>query len=186
MKCLDMLLLGNTAIKELPDNIGSLEALQTLSVNGCLNLEMFLEIKGIWGIYDIFFAGKIAIKELLCSIGHLIGPNNLNLENYKNLSGLSSSIYGLKYLKRLFLNGCSNVEAFLEIMFDMEHLSSFYLCGMAMTELPSSIERLKNLNLLELSNCENLVTLPNSISNLTRLRTLRVRNCSKLHKLPTI
>ena len=130
------------------------------------------------------FAGRTSIKELPCSIGHLIGLQHLDLENCKDLSGLPSSIYGLKYLFELSLNGCSNLEAFSEIRFDMEHLYNLRLSGMVITELPSSIERPTNLADLELTNCENLVTLPNSIGNLTGLVTLRVRNCSKLHKLP--
>ena len=66
----------------------------------------------------------------------------------------------------------------------MEHSRHLHLRGMGITELPSSIERLKGLKSLELINCENLETLPNSIGNLTCLSRLFVRNCSKLHKLP--
>ncbi|KAJ9672866.1 hypothetical protein PVL29_026212 [Vitis rotundifolia] len=184
LEALQTLYLDNTAIKELPDSIGCLEALQTLSVNGCSNLEKFPEIQRNMRNLRGLFVGRTAIKELPCSIGHLIRLERLDLENCKNLSGLPSSIYGLKCLEELSLNGCSNVEDFSEIMVDMEHLQCLYLRGMVITKLPSSIECLKNLSLLELTNCENLVTLPNSIGNLTCLKFLYVRNCSKLHKLP--
>ena len=65
MKCLDMLLLGNTAIKELLDNIGSLEALQTLSVNGCSNLEKFPEIERNMGNLRHLFCRKDCYKRII-------------------------------------------------------------------------------------------------------------------------
>ena len=59
------------------------------------------------------------------------------------------------------------------------------LGGMAaITEVPLSIGRLKDLQTLELSNCENLMTLPNCIGNLTHLGILGLRNYPKVQKLP--
>ena len=90
----------------------------------------------------------------------------------------------MKSLKEIFVKGCSNLECFEEIIEDMEHLESLYLCDVVITKLPSSIEHLKGLTRLKLNNCENLETLPNSIGNLTRLHGLLVDNCPRLQKLP--
>ncbi|XP_034706151.1 disease resistance protein RPV1-like [Vitis riparia] len=165
MKCLKRLSLEKTAIKEFPNSIRRFEALETLLLGGCSNFEKLLEIQK-------------------SSIGHLTQFHRLNSENCRNLRSPSNSICGLKSLKHLSLNGCSNVETFWEITEEMEHLECLYLSEMAITELPSSIEHLRRLWKLELYKCEKLVSLPSNIGNLTRLESLSVRNCSKLHNLP--
>ena len=184
MKCLSILYLDGTAIKELPSSISCLEALSDLSIRGCSNFEKFPEIQRTVECLETLSLYGTAIKELPDSIDHLTGLKFLDLENCKNLSGLPSSFFGFKYLIGLSLNDCSNVEAFPDVMVDMEELDHLYASGMAMTELPSSIGCLKNLVNIELINCENLLTLPDSVGNFTHLSCLRVRNCSKLHKSP--
>ncbi|KAJ9676256.1 hypothetical protein PVL29_024991 [Vitis rotundifolia] len=183
MKFLKELSLNHTAIKELPNSIGCLQDLEILDLSGCSNLERLPEIqKDMGNLLDLSLDGT-AIKGLPCSIGHLTGLDELNLENCRNLRSLPD-ISGLKSLKVLFINGCSNLEAFSEITEDMEQLEHLLLDETGITELPSSIEHLRGLRSLELINCENLVALPNSIGSLTCLTTLRVRNCTKLHNLP--
>ncbi|KAJ9676325.1 hypothetical protein PVL29_025045 [Vitis rotundifolia] len=184
MKHLERLSLADTAIKELPISFESLEALESLSLSRCSNFKKFPEIqKNMESLYFLYLNGT-AIKELSCSMGHLPKLASLDLGNCKNLKSIQSNISELKSLHRYSLNGCSNLEAFSEITEDMEHLQLLHLRGMVIGELPSSIERLRGLTRLELSNCENLVSLPNTIGNLTCLHTLLVHNCSKLHKLP--
>ncbi|KAL6315273.1 hypothetical protein AAG906_000357 [Vitis piasezkii] len=73
---------------------------------------------------------------------------------------------------------------FPEILENMENLRELHLNGTAIKELPSSIEHLNRLEVLNLNFCENLVTLPESICNLCFLEVLDVSYCSKLHKLP--
>ncbi|XP_034675170.1 disease resistance protein RPV1-like isoform X1 [Vitis riparia] len=157
MGLLRILNLYESSIKELPGSIGCLESLEKLD--------------------------QTAIKGLPCSIGHLTRLDHLNLENCRNLRSLPN-ICGLKSLKDLIIDGCSNLEAFSEITEDMEQLKYLLLNETGITELPSSIEHLRGLESLELINCENLVALPNSIGSLTCLTRLHVRYCTKLHNLP--
>ena len=184
MKCLSILYLDGTAIKELPSSISCLEALWNLSLTGCSNFEKFPEIQRTMECLEMLSLYGTAIKELPDSIDHLTGLNSLCLEDCKNLSSLPSSIYGLKDLNKLYLNGCSNLEALPNVVVDMGGLYGLYASGTAMTELPSSIGRLRKLKAIVLTNCENLLTLPDSVGNFTSLSYLCVRNCSKLHKLP--
>ncbi|XP_034676870.1 disease resistance protein RPV1-like isoform X2 [Vitis riparia] len=171
MKFLRGLYLQHTAIKELPNSIG------------CSNLERLPEIQKVMGNLQDLSLHETAIKGLPCSIGHLTGLDHLNLENCRNLRSLPD-ICGLKSLKDLVIDGCSNLEAFSEITEDMEQLKRLFLRETGITELPSSIEHLRGLRSLELINCKNLAALPNSIGSLTRLTYLRVRNCTELHNLP--
>lgn len=185
MKFLKMIYLDYTAIRELPNSVSCLESLWGLYLRGCSKFEKFPEIQmsTMGGLERLSLDGT-AIKELPESIGHLTGLVCLNLENCKKLRSIPCSIYGLKNLSELSLNDCSDVEAFPEIMVDMEELYHLYASGMGITELPSSIGRLKNIVNMELINCENLTTLPDSVGDFTRLSRLCVRNCSNLHKLP--
>ena len=137
------------------------------------------------GSLHFHYISENAIKELPYSIGHLIELQFLGLENCKYLKSLPSSICGLKSLLQFFANGSNlDLEGYWEIIEELEHLIQLCLGGMAaITEVSSSIGRLKDLQILRLSNCENLVTLPNSIGNLTTLEAFVLvivqssRNC---------
>ncbi|XP_034675715.1 disease resistance protein RPV1-like isoform X1 [Vitis riparia] len=110
--------------------------------------------------------------------------DTLCLRECKNLESLPTSIWELKSLKSLFCSNCSQLQYFPEILENMENLRQLHLNGSAIKELPSSIEHLNRLEVLNLNSCKNLVSLPESICNLCFLQVLDVSYCSKLHKLP--
>ncbi|KAL6315390.1 hypothetical protein AAG906_000500 [Vitis piasezkii] len=110
--------------------------------------------------------------------------DTLCLRECKNLESLPTSIWEFKSLKSLFCSYCSQLLYFPEILENMENLRQLHLNGTAIKELPSSIEHLNRLKVLNLDRCQNLVTLPESICNLCFLEVLDVSYCSKLHKLP--
>ena len=110
--------------------------------------------------------------------------DSLCMRDCKNLTSLPSSIFGFKSLAALSCSGCSQLESFPEIVQDMESLIKLYLDGTAIREIPSSIQRLRGLQSLFLSQCKNLVNLPESICNLTSFKTLVVSRCPNFNKLP--
>ncbi|KAJ9675440.1 hypothetical protein PVL29_024385 [Vitis rotundifolia] len=101
-----------------------------------------------------------------------------------NLESLPRSVYKLRRLKTLYCRGCENLRSFPEIMGNMEKLRKLDLDNTAIVKLPSSIELLKGLEYLDLSNCKDLITVPQSICNLKSLKFLSFDCCSKLEKLP--
>ncbi|KAK2966270.1 hypothetical protein RJ640_002791, partial [Escallonia rubra] len=107
----------------------------------------------------------------------------LNLKGCKYMRSLPDSIQMVS-LEELVLSNCKRLAKFPDIQGDMDRLSKLYLDGTAIIELPLSIERLKNLDLIDLSSCEFLGSLPSSICSLQSLRILRLSDCSKLNKLP--
>ena len=127
-----------------------------------------------------------AIEELPASIQHLKGLQFLNLDYCNNLVTLPESICNLKSLTTLSCIGCSNLREFPEILENMENFIKLDLDGSAIEALPSSIENLRGLRLLNLRLCNNLVSLPESICNLKSLRTLSCSGCSNLRELPEI
>ncbi|KAL6343114.1 hypothetical protein AAG906_018952 [Vitis piasezkii] len=179
MEALTYLHFDGSAIKELPSAIEYL--LEDLQLFVCSNLDAFPEI-----MEDMkeFLDLRTGIKELPSSMEHLLNINSLFLSDCKNLRSLLSSIRRFKSFRRLFLNGCSSLRNFPEIMEGMKYLEVLGLEGTAIKELPSSIQNLKSLQMLYLSNCKNLVTIPDSINDLRCLKRLILPGCSNLEKFP--
>ncbi|KAL6128934.1 hypothetical protein ACLB2K_072287 [Fragaria x ananassa] len=116
----------------------------------------------------------------------IFGHENLvffSLAGCHELKTLPRSIL-MKSLKTLDLSHCINLEMFPEISEDMDALSVLSLYQTAIKELPSSIERLRGLQSLDMTFCRKLICLPDSICNLAKLRSLKLKDCSKLSKLP--
>ncbi|KAL6315510.1 hypothetical protein AAG906_000808 [Vitis piasezkii] len=104
----------------------------------------------------------------------------INLSHSKHLSEIPnpSSVPNLEILT---LEGCINLESLPRSIYKLRKLDLDYT---AIVKLPSSIEHLKGLEYLDLSNCKDLITVPQSICNLTSLKFLNLDFCSKLEKLP--
>ncbi|KAK9270577.1 hypothetical protein L1049_026158 [Liquidambar formosana] len=171
-------------LTSLPSSIGKLKFLKLLTLSCCSKLESFPQIMEDMECLSKVYLDGTAIKEVPSSIEHLTGLVLLNLENCKNLTSLPSNIGKLKSLDLLTLSGCSKLEMFPQIMEDMERLSKLYLDGTAIKELPSSIEHLTGLVLLNLENCKNLTSLHSNIGKLKCLELLTLSGCSKLERFP--
>ncbi|TQD97383.1 hypothetical protein C1H46_016962 [Malus baccata] len=207
MEELSKLYLDGTAIKELPSSINKLTgltvlnlcwcrelkslpsiihmgSLQTLNLSGCSNLEKFPDISGVMEKLSELHLDGTAIKELPSSINKLTGLTILDLRGCRELKSLPSSIH-MRSLQALNLSGCSNLEMFPEISEVMEELSKLYLDGTAIKELPSSINKLTGLPILDLRGCRELKSLPSSIQ-MGSLRTLDLSHCSNFEKFPDI
>ncbi|KAK4580835.1 hypothetical protein RGQ29_024473, partial [Quercus rubra] len=205
---LGMLDLSGTAIEEMPSSIGcltnltaltlrycinlvhlpsticSLNSLEYLDLYGCSNFDNLPENLGnLKGLYELGLSGT-AIKEFPSSIEGLMTLNLLNLKDCKNLVCLPNTICSLSSLRRLYLCGCSNFDNLPENLGNLKGLCELYLSGTAIKELPSSIEGLMTLNLLNLKDCKNLVCLPNTICSLSSLRRLYLCGCSNFDNLP--
>jgi Leucine-rich repeat (LRR) protein len=66
----------------------------------------------------------------------------------------------------------------------MKSLSELYLGKTAIEKLPSSIDCLIALTLLNLKHCKNLKCLPSNMDSLRSLKKLVLSGCSKLANLP--
>ncbi|KAK9205240.1 hypothetical protein WN943_015507 [Citrus x changshan-huyou] len=104
---------------------------------------------------------------------------SLNLKDCTNLTTLRNKIATIR-LRKLVLSGCSKLKKFPEIVGSMECLVELFLDGTAIEELPSSIQLLTGLILLNLENCTNLVGLPSSMDGEVETETSGV--CEELSK----
>nr|GMD68749.1 TMV resistance protein N-like [Ipomoea batatas] len=124
-----------------------------------------------------------SLTEIHDSVGCLNNLVILNLKNCINLKKLPKSIC-LEKLETLILSGCLKLGSFPEIGGPMTCLLDLYAEATALRELPSSIEFLTCLRLINLSYCKHLTSLPSSICGLKGLKVITLSGCSKFDKLP--
>ncbi|KAG4177079.1 hypothetical protein ERO13_A11G284200v2 [Gossypium hirsutum] len=108
----------------------------------------------------------------------------LNLKDCKSFRSLPTKI-GMESLEKLILSGCSNLQSLPEIDGKMECLLELYLDGTNIKDLPSSIENLRRLKVLNLKDCKSLRSLPIKIG-MESLKKLILSGCSNLKRFPEI
>ncbi|KAM7461557.1 hypothetical protein LguiA_029678 [Lonicera macranthoides] len=132
---------------------------------------------------SLILKGCKSLVEIHKSVGFLKRLACLDLSGCSNLKSLPNCIH-LDSLETFRLTGCHQIKKIPEFFVIMEHLSELHLQETAIGELPSSIEYLPNLVLIDLTNCKNLANLPSTFCKLKCLRKLFLSNCSKFDKLP--
>ncbi|XP_044511832.1 disease resistance-like protein DSC1 [Mangifera indica] len=104
----------------------------------------------------------------------------LNLRHCRSLESLPTDIYVASFEKVIF-SGCSKLKQFPQASWDMKEI---YLDETAIEDLPSSIENLSRLVILNLKDCSLLRRLPSNIYQLKSLQYLNLSGCLKLDGLP--
>ncbi|KAL5776194.1 hypothetical protein ACOSP7_009120 [Xanthoceras sorbifolium] len=129
------------------------------------------------GIPDLSNSPCLEIINLKCckslldiswSIQHLNNLRHLYLESCKSLTEFSQEVR-FESLITLDLSFCSNLTKFPQISGNIKEL---YLRETAIREVPSSIERLTGLFVLDLSNCTRLEHICSSICKLKSLEDI--------------
>ncbi|XP_050242459.1 disease resistance protein RUN1-like [Quercus robur] len=207
MGCLQELKLGGIGIKELPSSVEgligltslfvaycddlmclpsaicSLKSLESLDISWCLKIDKLPKNLGnVKGLKMLKLSGT-TIKELPSSIEHLTSLTLLTINKCKNLVCLPNTIFSLKIGNSFDLAGCSKFDNLPENLGNVEGLEKLDLSGMAIKELPSSIEHLTSLTLLSRKNCKNLVCFPSTICCLKLLNSLDLSGCLKFDSL---
>ncbi|XP_062001518.1 disease resistance-like protein DSC1 isoform X2 [Rosa rugosa] len=147
------------------------------------NLKRTPDLTQATNLEELHLDGCSSLTDVHPSILALPNLVSLSLCSCHELKSLPSSIH-MKSLKTLSLYSCTNLEMFPEISEDMGALSELNLNATAIKELPRSIERLRGLKKLNMSNCRSLTRLPDSICNLAKLESLCLFSCSELRNLP--
>ncbi|XP_031112110.1 TMV resistance protein N-like [Ipomoea triloba] len=124
-----------------------------------------------------------SLVEIHASVGFLKNLVSLNLKDCVNLKRLPDSIH-LEKLEIMILSGCFKLENFPKITGPMDCLLEVHAEATAIREVPSSIECLTNLRLIDVSNCKHLASLPISICRLKGVKAVILSGCSKFEKLP--
>ncbi|KAG5383442.1 hypothetical protein IGI04_034912, partial [Brassica rapa subsp. trilocularis] len=142
----------------------------------------------------------------LCSLSELSKSQNLqrlNLEGCTALKLLPSDMKNMKRLAFLNLKGCTSHESlpemnlislktltlsgcsnFKEFPLVSENIETLYLDGTSISELPTNMEKLQRLIVLNMKNCQNLEKIPVRVGELKALQELILSDCSKLNYFP--
>ena len=108
----------------------------------------------------------------------------LDLEHCKSLTNLPCISTEMESLKILNLCGCSKIRNFLEFNGVLKSLSELHLSGTGIETLPSSIDCLAALSLLNLKDCCHLECLPGYMDSLMSLEKIDISGCHRLVNLP--
>ncbi|XP_070677137.1 disease resistance protein RPV1-like [Malus domestica] len=191
------------SLVEIPSYFQHLDKLTRLELGFCTSLKYLPKMPGNLTYLCLQASG---IKELPESVWSNENISYLNIRHCSYLKKLPSSRCKLKNLD---LHRCSKFENFPEILEPIEHLKSLSLIHTAVTELPSSICKLKYLESLDLIECSRfskfpeilepmehlkslslirtaVTELPSSICNLKYLESLDLTECSRFSKFPEI
>ncbi|CDY52250.1 BnaC08g20220D [Brassica napus] len=192
MPCLKELLLGDTAIKNLPVGVGTLPDTRSSTRTRSEKFEQKSKPKsiqelplciGMLASLEELNLTATALKNLPSSIGKLKNLQKLYLMHCASFSKLPDTINELKSLKKLFING-SAVEELPLNPGSLPSLTDFSAGGCKhLKQVPSSIGGLNSLLDLELD-WTPIETLPKEIGGLHFIRKLVLRNCKSLKVLP--
>ncbi|PPD88133.1 hypothetical protein GOBAR_DD14957 [Gossypium barbadense] len=156
--------------------------LKVINLKNSKNLVRIPDLSSATNLEKINFCGCFNLRELPSSLQH---PEKLTLLDFSYCRSIRSlpSFYKATSLTKLHLSGCSNLFSFPEVS---SNVTELWLGGTAIEEVPSSIECLSNLRLLDLRGCRRLKSLPTGIHKLKSLEKFNLGDCSRLETFPEI
>ncbi|KAK9985510.1 hypothetical protein SO802_030461 [Lithocarpus litseifolius] len=148
----------------------------------CIRLEKLFK-QGVQynNLKSINLEGCMSIRELL----DLCAPNLeiLNISHCENLIEVHEAIGSLDKLKSWYLKNCKKLQ-FLPSSFRLKSLEEIILDGcVSLEKLPDL--GAPNLEILDISSCENLIEVHEAIGSLDKLKRWYLKNCKKLQFLPS-
>ncbi|BFG20734.1 hypothetical protein CerSpe_070080 [Prunus speciosa] len=172
-----------SSIEQLWNGETCLEKLRFINVSWSQNLTRTPDFTGTPNLQSLILEGCTNLVVIHPSIAGLKRLKVLNLKGCRSLKCLPNKIE-MECLEILILSSCSRIKKIPEFAEPMEHLLELSLEETAIEKLPSSIEHLIGLTLLNLRNCKYLERLPRDICNLKSLKSLNICGCLKLKELP--
>ncbi|XP_037497588.1 putative disease resistance protein RGA1 [Jatropha curcas] len=104
-------------------------------------------------------------------------------EQLESVLSHASKVRTLLLFNRSMINEIKEEQ--LDVMFSsLRRIRVLYLCNLAIERVPPSINKLKHIRYLDLSQNNGIEVLPDSITKLQKLLTLNLTKCKKLKQLP--
>ncbi|KAL2506928.1 putative disease resistance RPP13-like protein 1 [Abeliophyllum distichum] len=186
-----LLISGSDELRELPDDLGSLESLEALVINGCENLQLIPYPSGQKGLSSLRSLEISNCKrlsnlpsEMLESCTSLQSLRVFGCENLTSFPELSGMVW-LNSLRELSIGGFSNSDTLEGICRHIKSVQSLALHGRAdWVSLPYQLQNLTSLKELSLYDF-GIEELPDWLGNLSSLETLYLWKCEKLRHLPS-
>ncbi|KAL2506026.1 putative disease resistance RPP13-like protein 1 [Abeliophyllum distichum] len=177
-------------LRELPDDLGSLESLQALRINSCENLQLIPYPSGQKGLsslreLEISNCKRLSnlpseMLESCTSLQSLRVFKNENLTSFPELSGM----VWFNSLRELGIGGFLNSNI-LKVIGLLKFVQTLGLCGRAnWVSLPYQLQNLTSLKELWIIDF-GIEELPDWLGNLSSLEKLILWRCEKLRHLPS-
>ncbi|XP_031117359.1 TMV resistance protein N-like [Ipomoea triloba] len=175
--------MSHSNIKEFQLNMQHLTCLKILKLDGC-KLKKTPHFTGAHSLEKLSFHSCSKLVKVHQSIGSLKGLLELDFSSCSALKVLPSSICELKSVKVLHLESCQKLKELPTNLGDLEELKHLQARGTAISNIPFSLGRLRNLEILELGVGFVPLTrtrgparfLPPSVGDLCKLQRLSTRN----------
>ncbi|XP_048134778.1 disease resistance protein RUN1-like [Rhodamnia argentea] len=161
-------------VEKLPEDIGSLVALEELYIDGT-SIKAIEFPEGSCGKLKILSACNCKSLSLSGSIGNLESLSDLALDGTE-LSELPNEIVLLKNLEKLYLRNCRKLEKLPEAIGRLERLQVMDLSDTVVDEIPPSVKDLRKLKVLKMPRTF-IKTFPEGIRNLERLKEIDFTFC---------
>ncbi|XP_008231887.1 PREDICTED: TMV resistance protein N-like isoform X2 [Prunus mume] len=172
----------HSRIEQLWSGIKDFDKLKVIKLSHSKSLTSTPNFEEVQNLERLDLEGCESLVEIDSSIRVLKKLIFLNLKDCKSLESLPGEI-AMEYLEILILSGCSNVKRIPEFVGHMENLWKISLDETAIEDIPSSIEGLTKLSVLDIRDCVNLTHLPSTIGNLKFLKSLNASGCTQLAEL---
>ncbi|ONI21319.1 hypothetical protein PRUPE_2G059000 [Prunus persica] len=173
----------HSKIEQLWSGIKDFDKLKVIRLCHSKSLTSTPDFKEVQNLERLDLEGCESLVEIHSSIRVLKKLIFLNLKDCKSLESLPGEI-AMECLEILILSGCSNVKRIPKFVGHMENLWKISLDETAIEDIPSSIQGLTKLSVLDIRDCVNLTQLPSTIGNLKFLKSLNASGCTQLAELP--
>ncbi|KAL5776124.1 hypothetical protein ACOSP7_009050 [Xanthoceras sorbifolium] len=152
--------LRHSQIKYLWNGMETFQKLKNIKLSYSHKLIETPDFKRVPNLEMLDLEGCTRLRKLHESVGFLQRLTVLNLKNCKNFECFPSYICGWKCLKILNLSGCSKLDKLPQNLGEIECLEDLDVGGTAITQVPSSIVNLTNLQNLSFRDCRGQVPTP--------------------------
>jgi Leucine-rich repeat (LRR) protein len=178
LKHLQLIILGRSNLKALPEEFCYLRLLKRLELTNCSEIKSLPDSFGyLANLEHINLSGSVNLEELPISFGDLIRLKYLDLEFCSNLTISDETLGNISTLEYIDLSCCWKIEILPPQVAHQRSLEKLYCPFLEM--VPSPLGR--NLKQMILHNCtKELKCLPISVGLLAKLT---VKNCP-LRELP--
>ncbi|KAL4594401.1 hypothetical protein ACB092_12G017700 [Castanea dentata] len=146
---------GCKKLTSLPSKF-EMECLMCLDLSYCSKIKQIPEFGRNMKCVHLLCLHGTAITKLPMSIEHLTALYWLDLSYCKNLERLPNTIFNLKSIECIHLDGCTKLDRLPENLGNVESLECLALNETAIRKVPSSIGLLKNLKYLFVEGCKGL------------------------------
>ncbi|HET7866126.1 MAG TPA: leucine-rich repeat domain-containing protein [Burkholderiaceae bacterium] len=139
---LESLSVADTPLQSLPDSIGALSRLSELRLSGGKYEQLPSSLSSMAALKELCLGSHAHLQALPAGLGRLAKLEQLEIKDCPELKSLPP-LGGLRALKRLELRDCPKLETLPSDLGALSHLRSLHLIGCrALTDLPESLSRL--------------------------------------------